>query len=269
MLREIRRLQNENLVLLEQNANLDAEYSRSDRIIHSLKDDRQGIEIINRLKRGESSQSIASWLGRPMRKDGQAMSPTTEKDVDDAMFGYRDYMQERKDPRYWTSVALKPGTVEHLLQLYLTWIHPMHMLFDENHFLGSLRDCADTYCSPSLVNAMCAMACHLWHPRNLGINEASAKINALRTQFLNEAKTMLKDVDHSKMTNIQSHAVIALTEIAMGSGLMAGTRLRLAAEAMLAKQGQEQAKEAERVSQWGVVTLLTSVCPLLSFPFLS
>ena len=265
MIKEIQRLQGENSQLLERNASLDVEFSHAEQIIESLKEDGHGIEIIHRLKRGESVQSIAKWLGRPLRGAGVDMSPLAEQRIDATMHDYRTQMIQRNDPRFWTSAIRDPGLIEHLLQLYLTWIHPMHMLFDENHFLESLRNCADVYCSASLVNAICAMACHLYHPRNVDSRAASVQINALRTRLLSEAKTMLKDVDNSKMTNIQSHSVISLAEIGAGLGLMAGTRLRLAAEALLAKNIHEQSEEAEKVSQWGVVTLLTLICPFHPF----
>lgn len=250
-------MQNENTILQEQNASLDADFALSDQILESLKEDGHSIEIIHRLKRGESARSIARWLGRPLRGSGADLSPGAESRIDLAMQDYREQMVRRNDPRYWTSAISDPGLIEHLLQLYLTWIHPMHMLFDENHFLDSLRHCVDVYCSTSLVNAVCAMACHLWHPRNVDSREASKRVGMLRARLLTEAKTLLKDVDNSKMTNIQSHSIISLAEIGSGLGLMAGTRLRLAAEALLAKQIHEQSEEAEKVSQWGVVTLLT------------
>ena len=265
MIREIQRLQGENSVLLERNATLDAEFAYADQIIESLRDDGHGIEIIHRLKRGESVQSIAGWLGRPLRGSGVEISSATGLRIDAAMQDYRVQMIQRNDPRFWTSAISDPGLIEHLLQLYLTWIHPMHMLFDGNHFLQSLRNCVDVYCSASLVNAMCAMACHLWHPRNVDRQEASVKVNALRIRLLTEAKIFLKDVDNSKMTNIQSHSVISLAEIGSALGLMAGTRLRLAAEALLAKKIHEQSEEAEKVSQWGVVTLLTLIYPFHPF----
>ena len=259
MVREIQRLQNENSRLAEEKANLDATRSDSDQIIQTLKDDGHGVEIINRLKRGDSIRTIAQWLGRPLRPGGQDLSPTAQKKIDDAMYGYREAMIERNDRTFWTMVTSDTRVIDHLIQLYITWIHPVHMLFDENHFLTSLQNCADTYCSPSLVNAICAMACHLWHPKDDNTEIAATMVIDFRSRFLNEAKIMLKDVDHSKMTNIQCHAVIALTEIGSGLGLMAGTRLRLAAEAMLTKSMHEQSEQAEKVSQWGIVTLLTFV----------
>ena len=63
MLHEIRQLQRRYEDLEEQHSAMAEEHALVEQIIRSFKNDGQRPELINRLKRGESIPSIASWLG--------------------------------------------------------------------------------------------------------------------------------------------------------------------------------------------------------------
>lgn len=149
--------------------------------------------------------------------------------------------------------------IEHLVTLYLTWVHPSHVLFDEERFTTSFRKCVDTYCSPDLVNVICATSCLLLHASP--DNDAGSRdaISSLRARFINEARVLLKGVSRSKMTSLQTYAIMFLYDLMLGNGLMATCHLRLATETLVEKRIAEQSFESEEVSAWGIVTLHTYV----------
>ena len=255
MLREIRRLQLRTEHLEEEKGSLGEKNSWIEDIIRSLKHDGQGIEIINRLKRGESHKSIAEWLGRPL--DPQAVSPKSEHQISQAIEQYHQNLLKNRDPRFWTQVPTSAELIEHLIKLYFTWIHPVHMLFDQDHFMTSFKDCSDAYCSSSLVNIICAMSCHLLHDAQEEDEDTKSGIESLRTQFVNESQALMKHADFKQMTSIQTYTVMFLVELGSGHGLMASSHLRLAVESLIAKQKSELSSEAEEMITWGILTLHT------------
>ena len=259
-MREIHRLQQEKEDLKDQTSSLAAENGWIIQMIWSLKDDKQCVEIVHRLKRGESHISIVEWLGRPFMKE-DTLSSTSEYNLTSAIQAYHQGFIENKDPRYWTSVTTDVSLIEHLLALYLTWVHPVHMLFEETPFMTCLRRCEDNYCSAALVNIVCAMSCHLLHNTWGGDDTARPIILSLRSRFLEESRILLKDGPVLKMTTIQTHAIMFLIEVSMGDGLLATSHLRLATESLVAKRGAEQSHEAAEVASWGIFTLHTYVRP--------
>lgn len=260
MIREIQRLQRKNDYLEGEKDSLWEKNSWIKRIMRSLEDDGQRSEIISRLKRGESHQAIAEWLGRPLvGSDTQALSPTTKHQISQAIEQYHRNLVENHDPRYWTNVPTEGELIEHLIRLYLTWIHPVHMIFDQEHFLSSFKDCSDVYCSSALVNIICAMSCHLLHDPWDDDEQTRLGIESLRTQFINESKSLLKNAEFGKMTSIQTYAIMFLVEAGSGHGLIASSHLRLAVESLIEKKSGEQSSEAEEVAAWGVLTLHTYV----------
>ena len=267
MIREIQRLQRKNEFLEEEKDSLGKKYSWFEKIIRSIKDDGQAIEAIQRLKRGESNQAIAEWLGRiSVGSADQASSPPTEHRISQVIEQYHRVLIENHDPRYWTNVSTGAELIEHLIKLYFTWIHPAHMLFDEEHFMSSFKACSDVYCSSALVNIICAMSCHLLHDTRDDDEETESGIESLRTQFLNESKSLMKDADFEEMTSIQTYAIMFLEELGSGHGLIASSHLRLAQESLLSKYSSKQSFESEEVAAWGVLTLHTFVSTLSDVP---
>lgn len=251
-MREIQRLQREKDDLEEEKGNLAVENHWFESIMVSLKEDGQFVEILHRLKRGESHKNVAEWLGRPVVQED--LSPTSELNLSDAIEQYHRNFVDKKDPRYWTSVTTEVSLIEHLLTLYFTWVHPVHMLFDEAYFLSSLRACADTYCSAPLVNAICAMSCHLLHDTWEDEETTLRNLTTLRAGFMNEARVLLRGSDSSKITSIQTYAIMFLIEISAGDGLMGAAHLRMATEALIDKT-PEQSPEAMELTACGIVTL--------------
>lgn len=275
MIREIQRLQHTNLNLeqerdklgernehLEQEVDtLSEENGWIERIIRSLQHNgSQGTDTINRLKRGESHQAIAKSLGRPLvGGNDEPVSPTTEHRISQAIDQYHKHLVETHDPRYWTSVTQDPQLIEHLVNLYFTWIHPTHMVLDERRFMSSFRSCSDVYCSPSLVNIICAMSCHLLHDIDADNDQTRDAVDSLRNRFIDETRGLIKDADYHKTTTVETFAIMFLVEFGSGQGLKASSHLRLAVEALLEKQSLDQAQESEEVGAWGILTLHTCV----------
>ena len=271
MIREIQRLQRKNEDLEEEKDTLGEKNSWIEQIIHSLKENGTGPEIIGRLKRGESYRHIAEWLGQHfitaagIAVDPHTLSPNTERNITEAIHQYHRQMVEERDPRYWTNVTPEASFIEHLVSLYLTWIHPAHMLFDEERFMASFRNCSDTYCSSALVNAICAMSCCLLHDE-LGDNneQTAAGIAVIREKFMEETRSLMRNAEVEKMTSIQTYAVMFLVELSSGRALIGSSHLRLAAESLLSKHTSEQTSESEEIAAWGILTLHTCVPKFMS-----
>ena len=260
MAREIDRLQHTAKTLVEKNEALEETNTVTEQIMSSLKENGHAHEIINRLKGGESRETIATWLQNLEVEAFQPKSSASEQRLGRAIARLHQDFSENPTPLYWSSVAKVPALVDHLISLYLCWVHPVHMLFDEARFMRSFRTCSDLYCSASMVNVICAMACNLLHETFGADQEGQNAMASLREQFMDETKFwMQKDLVYEKMTTIQTYAIMFLVELGCGEGLLAGSHLRLAVETLLARQTSEQTPEAEEIATWGIVTLYTYV----------
>lgn len=264
-MREIEQYKRKNEDLQEQKDTLVEENALVEQIMSSLKEDGQYVEIINRLKRGESHQAIAEWLGRPMMMRPE-LSPQASDRFNEAVQSYHRDLVENKDPRFWTNVTQDTALIEHLISLYFIWFHPSHMVFDEERFTTSFKNCVDVYCSPALVNVLCATSCSLLHELwDAKVNLEDA-ISSLRTSFMNEARIHLKAAERKTMTTLQTYAVMFLCELTMGNGLKATSYLRLATETLITKRETEQVLKSHEISSWGILTLNTLVFPASSVP---
>lgn len=220
----------------------------------SLKTNGQGDEIINRLRRGDSYESVAVWLEDPSMDLSDPMSPAAQRKFSQILRGFRT----SQSPLPWTRVSKGPALVSHLIRLYMTWIHPIHVLLDEDAFMVSFSNYSDTYCSPALVNVICAMGCHVLYDTYRGQPHAQTSIMSLRNQFMDETRYQMKDpIDYSRTTNIQTFAIMFMVELGNGNGLRASSHLRLAVENLLAKQTLKQVSESGEISTWGILTLHT------------
>lgn len=260
MLEEIQRLKRKTETLAEENGALEETNAVTEQIMSSLKENGHAHEITKRLKGGDSHETIAIWLQNLKVENLQPTSSASEQRLKQAIARLHQAFSENPYALYWTSVARVPALVDHLISLYLSWIHPVHMLFDENHFLRSFRTCSDIYCSAPLVNVICAMGCHLLHETFGADQEGRSSMASLRDQFMDETKFwMQKDLVYEKMTTIQTYPIMFLVEVGCGKGLLASSHLRLAVENLLAKKTAEQTSEAEEIATWGIVTLHTCV----------
>lgn len=258
MVREIQCLQQRNESLEEEKGSLVEKNHWIERIMGSLADDGHETEIVRRLKRGESHKTIAEWLGRPLQ-NLEDLSPASEIELVQAIERYHQNLVKKQDPRYWTNATQDVPMIEHLVALYFTWIHPAHMLFNEDLFMTSFRGCSDTYCSMSLVNAICAVSCSFLYRKSDQDPDPQDNIDSLRSKFLSEVFSHQKEADYSKMTVIQTYAVVFLAELGSCNAPAATFHLRLAAESLTAKQHGEQTGDSEEITARGILTLHTWV----------
>ena len=258
MVLEIQRLREKNEHLETDLEHLEQERNWTEQIFRCIKNDIQGQEIVRRLRNGESARSIAEWLGRPILDDVRSLSPTSERQLSKAINGFNDHT-ELTDARYWTDVTGNLGLVEHLIALYLTWVQPVHTLLEYPRFIESFRQRNERFCSPALVNAMCAMSCHLLHGPWNAIGLTDIDVSALRVQFMDRARLLMKASDYLKMTAIQTHAIMFLIDMGSGKALLATSYLRLATESLAAKESTDEDADSNGVASWGIVTLNTCV----------
>ena len=259
-MREIHRLQQQTETLVNDLASLGEANKWAEQIMQSLKENGHGPEVVARLKRGESHEAIARWLQHLNMGVFQTQSPTIERRFNRAIEQIHRNFAENPSPLYWTNVARTPALIEHLMKLYFTWIHPVHMLFDQAQFEHSFQTYSDDHCSAPLVNVICAMACHLLH-KSRGSDAAARKsISDLRDQFMDETKYYLQqDLENTKLTTIQTHAILFLVDLSSGHGQRAASYLRLAVENLMLTISGPDMSEAEEVAFWGILTLHTCV----------
>jgi hypothetical protein len=202
---------------------LQAKEHLTDQILEALCADEDVPEILDRLKNGQTCEGIVEWLGRsPMDDDLEILSPresqhSTLEAEDHEMggMGSASFL--------WTTVTFDTGLLDHLFQLYFSWVHPVHTLFNEDRFADSYRRHSKDYCSPILVNALCAMACHL----HLVANEDEINIEQLGVEFSDAVKADI-DAEDKTVTTIQAFAVMFLVECMRANALRAASYLKTA-----------------------------------------
>lgn len=227
-------------------------------------------EIIRKLRVGESHQAIADWLVRQNPDFGSlGAEATTHRELVDVVKAFESQCQGQ-DGLYrfspdvtadipWTNVSTSHILLGHLFDLYFTWVHPVHMLFSELDFKQNFKNKVDTYCSSPLVNAICAMACHLLDGDHIRERRNIVDAATLADGFMAQAKaTLIPDTYHF-MTSIQAFAVMYLVELSSGRARSATGYLRSAVEYLKSTTGPEQSEEAKELTFWGVHTLSTYV----------
>jgi len=144
--------------LVKQIKELRAKDHLTEQILQALSTDEKVPEILERLKNGETYESIVDWLGRTPMEDFETLSP---RESQHSTFEASDHEMSGSSNFKWTSVTADSAILDHLFQLYFSWVHPVHTLFHEGHFVDSYKRQSDHFCSSVLVNAICAIACHL------------------------------------------------------------------------------------------------------------
>jgi len=191
----------------------------TDQILQALSTEEQVPEILSRLKEGESYESIVAWLGR---SSIDVMSPresySSVLDTSDHEMGGVSSATFQ-----WTRVTSDAGVLDHLFQLYFAWVHPVHTLFSEGHFVDSYKRQSNVYCSSILVNALCAMACHL----HTVSDTDEVDFEHLGRDFSDAVRADIDYGDRS-ITTIQASAVMFLVLSARSEALRAASYLKLA-----------------------------------------
>lgn len=261
-------LQDEHEVLQESTKDLEKLHHDQSVILDILTNNGHVDEVIRRLRKGEQQDSIAQWLqGRPELQ--QFIDTSTGSDrILIAVVGRVERMYDRADTpsnptssHQWTRVTENDVFIHHLFELYFTWVHPAHMLFGEVDFLQSYQNGNQRYCSAALVNAICAMACHLLDNPAPGVTSRDIQDRMkLRDAFMAEARNVLIPSPALPMTSIQAFAIMFLADLSAGNARVAAGYLRCAADHLDAPQESlNHTEESVQLSRWGIHTLNTSV----------
>lgn len=235
-----------------------------ERILRALRSDEAGKDIIDRLRRGESYQSIAGKLRQGSLADILDESPTAERQLSEAFMDFEmnaasdgslgaDLYLE--DGNRWTNVTTDDTLVDHLLALYFTWLHPVHMVFSEVHFMASYRNRSNVYCSSPMVNAICAMACRFFDFAAHHDTETPIDPETLGDRFMDEARSQITPEVYQKLTTLQTFAVMFLVDLSAGKGSRASSYIRLAADKLNSRLDSQYSTEASEMASWGLYAL--------------
>ncbi|TVY44768.1 Nitrogen assimilation transcription factor [Lachnellula subtilissima] len=211
--------------LVRQIRELEAKDHLTDQILQALSTDENVPEILERLRNGEGYSTIVKSLGRSPIEDLETTSPRTSHH---STFEGADHeMGGTSSSNKWTTVTSDSAVLDHLFQLYFAWVHPVHTLFSEGRFVDSYKRQSTKYCSSTLVNAICAMACHLHSVADSDerdfVQLGEDFSDAVRDDMSPEDKTI---------TTVQAFAVMFLIDSARGKGLRASSYLRVATDSL-------------------------------------
>ena len=277
LIREIEALRGDNSVLQTRNREIEESAAENDVanqnlreegnwhriILQTIGNNGHDREIINRLRAGESHQAIADWLvGENPTLSDQSIThnnlvdvvrlfETRYQDQDTQLFpGYKEYQFP------WTKVTSNEKFIRHLLNLYFTWVHPVHMLFSESAFRRDFEANQKSHCSAPLVNAICAMACNLLETETHGPDRRNIVDAAtMRDGFMNEARTLLSPRSYQFMTSIQAFAIMFLVDLSSGKARNSIGYLRSAIDNVVTRDDAQHSEEAKELTLWGIQTL--------------
>jgi hypothetical protein len=132
--------------LVKQTKQWRAEAHLTEQILRALSTDERVTEILHKLRNGEAYETIVGWLGRSTIEGYETMpSRATQHSI----YGPGDQGTCALPVTSWTSVLSDNVVLDHLFQLYFTWVHPVHTLFSEERFVDSYRRQPQDYCSSS------------------------------------------------------------------------------------------------------------------------
>jgi hypothetical protein len=208
--------------LVKQIKELKAKNHLTEQILQALCNDEKVPEILERLKNDGTYESIVEWLGRLPMEGFETLSPSQSQHSSFTASGHEIGGINSTTFR-WTSVTSDTAVLDHLLKLYFAWVHPVHTLFSEGHFVDSYKRQLEIYCSSILVNAMCAMACHLHSVAEADVVD----FERLGGEFSDAVRASIIAEDKS-ITTIQAFAVMFLVDCARANGLRASSYLKVA-----------------------------------------
>ena len=221
---------------------------------------------------GEARESVAEWLhSRPELQKYIQTITGSQQNILNVVSRVEDLYEDPSRPpgleplpHPWTKVTNSQILIRHLFELYFTWVHPVHMLFGEFDFLHSYYAGEETYCSRPLVNAICAMACHLLENPVPGVTdrEVSDRMK-LREAFMDEARYSIEIGSDLPLTSIQTFAVMYLVDLSSNKARRAAAYLRCSADNLKSTNFGKRTEEVMELSQWGIHTLNTLVSPTL------
>lgn len=176
-------------------------------------------DILERIKNRDSITDIANWL--------ESIESNGESQLSIYAGSNNELDGDLPSEFVWTTVTSDDEVIEHLISLYFTWVHPFYPLFSEGHFVDSMKQESDEFCSHNLFNAICAMACYL----HTAIDEDIIDYKRMGTQFSDFVRNRI-DPQDSSLTNIQAFAVMFLVRCAQGQGFSGSVYLTIASRSM-------------------------------------
>ena len=234
------------------------------RIFEALANDEKVPEVLERLRRRETYESIVEWLG-PTQGQGIKRSPEVEtispRESHHSAFEASDHEMDGVTPTSsrWTSITSNQSILHHLMQLYFAWVHPVHTLFSEGHFTDNYRRHIDNYCSSVLVNAICAMACHL----HSAAERDEIDFEQLGLEFSEAVRADIVSEDQNKITTTQAFTIMFLVDCARSNVPRASAYLKIATDSLpkIAPLGSEGYKEVMKNTVRGIRSLNVFVIP--------
>ncbi|KAF7959677.1 hypothetical protein EAE96_001291 [Botrytis aclada] len=191
----------------------------AERVFESLAVADDEREILDRIRNRDSIQDIAQWLGTTVDvKEQLSTLQIIDNEVDDL----------ETSSFQWTTVTADKDVLHHLFSLYFTWVHPSHSLFNEQHFVHSMQNNSNEFCSPLLFNAICTMACYL----HTILESDKINYKELGQKFADVVKHNIDAEDMSLMT-IQAFAILFLIDCAQGYGMHASAYLEVASSSLI------------------------------------
>ena len=212
---------------------------------------------------------FAQQLSQPKASDSSSMLATSSYD------GSREHsLGEALEPGMETQIAQRSGTwfrqpqdaefVEHLLNLYFSWVQPVYHVFPRDLFLRDMGHGRTDNCSAMLVNAIMALACH-YSDRAAARTDPSNPATA-GDEYFAEAKRILDLEDKSCLTTVQALGIMATRECSQGresngyqySGRCVRMAVELGLHLSIVGSGLRSAEsEARKITFWGVFNLET------------
>jgi hypothetical protein len=132
----------------------------------------------------------------------------------------------------WTVVTQDTKFVEDLLGLYFEWSHSFYAVFSWKCFYHDFQKGGGTYCSPLLVNAILAYACHFSDDPRARTDPDDPRTAG--DHFFAEARRLLYEDETPSLTQTQALCIMAIREPSAGrdsSGfLYIGRCMRMAVE---------------------------------------
>ncbi|KAK7522488.1 hypothetical protein IWZ03DRAFT_120028 [Phyllosticta citriasiana] len=256
MVRKIKSLEQQNAKL---QGSIKERENQVEAIFDALRTSDRGPEALIRLRAGQSCEEIAAWLGAFSLRDVGRASLGSETKMSDIVENYESSMRLNSpcQPSHsgsilqWTSVTSDPGLLQHLTSLFFYWVHPVHMLFNEERFRESCCKGDTTYCSSALVNIICAMGCfYLVDPDG---RECQSK--QLLKRFLAQALEDVGKESPQNLTYAVTYCILFLVEVGMNEARKASSHLRLAVESLKSLARWEYSSEAVDILVCGAHTL--------------
>ncbi|KAH6701272.1 putative nitrogen assimilation transcription factor nirA [Leptodontidium sp. MPI-SDFR-AT-0119] len=194
-------------------------------ILQALSTDEKVPDILGWLKHGETYQSVVEWLGRALMDEFETLSPRESRHS--AFEGSDHEMSGVSSTSRWTSVTSDT-------------VHLVHTLFSEDRFADSYKRQLDNYCSSILVNAICAIACHL----SSTAEADETDLEQLGGEFSDVVCANI-DPGDKRITTVQAFAVMFLVDCARANSLRASSYLRVATNSLSGFLCQESEGFAE------------------------